>query len=308
MTNFRRTRSGRWIFLVAIGSGCGHHRSVVPVEFGAEWQSFRWVTAIVGGTAIPRAAMVVAPTDPTLAGGRGTGPVTLQLDFGFSSTGAFGLPLRLMDTTGPAAATPGELAGRIPRLAVRDDSSGTGAGFRLGTVGLLYYAVSGLLIDQVNQRLGAPLRNQRIPAELERRMLWSEAKEEVGRLALPLTADRDRMGRVWYDPASSVVPVLLTAEVWRAVTRRRGDEPDLERRRYPTTGDTLVLVGARPAAPLALGDIPLAGPVFFVAAGPAAAWAEALGDGVVGLVGNQAFASYRLVYLSPGVKRLGVAR
>ena len=297
------------LWLVAAGlAACARPGSVLPADFGTEWQPFRWVDARIGTESVPRAAIIVEPTDPALRVNANT-PVHLQLDFGFSSTGAFGIPLRLLDTTGtPLATRDRVLAGRIPRLANRDDSTGTAQTFRVGTVGLLYYAVKGLLIDQATQRIGTPRPGQKLPPALEGRMRWSEATEEVGRLSLPLALDRTPLGRVWFDPGSSLVGVLLTAEAWRSVTARRGDEAGLERRLFPMAGDSLVLIGARPKAVLALGGIQVGDVVYMVSHGPAEAYPERFGGGIVGVLGSQAFAKYRLVYVNTRTKKLGVLR
>ena len=110
--------------------------------------------------------------------------------------------------------------------------------------------MKGLLIDQATQRIGTPRPGQKLPPELEGRMRWSAATEDVGRLSLPLALGRASLGRVWFDPGSSLVGVLLTGEAWRKVTARRADEPGLERRVFPLPGDSLVLAGARPRAGL----------------------------------------------------------
>ena len=115
----------RWFTTALLTTGCASPGPVLPADYGTEWQPFRWVDAQIGAQPVPRAAIIVEPTDPALRSNSNI-PVHLQLDFGFSSTGSFGLPLRLLDTTGttPAASTL-ILAGRIPRLANRDDSTGT---------------------------------------------------------------------------------------------------------------------------------------------------------------------------------------
>ena len=174
--------SPAWLAVWLLAVGCARPGPVLPAQFGTDWQPFRWVDAEVGGQAVPRAAIIVEPTDPALRSNSNI-PVHLQLDFGFSSTGSFGLPLRLLDTTGATPTTPSRiLAGRIPRLANRDDSTGTAQTFRVGTVGLLYYSVKGLLIDQAAQRIGTPRPGQKLPPELEQRMRWTEATEDAGRL------------------------------------------------------------------------------------------------------------------------------
>lgn len=298
----------RWLPTLLALAACARPGSVLPADFGTEWQPFRWVDARIGTESVPRAALIVEPTDPALRINANT-PVHLQLDFGFSSTGAFGIPLRLLDTTdAPPATRDRILAGRIPRLANRDDSTGTAQTFRVGTVGLLYYAVKGLLIDQVTQRIGVPRPGQKLPPDLERRMVWTEATEDVGRLSLPLSLDRASVGRVWFDPGSSVVGVLLTAEAWRSVTGRRHDEPGLERRVFPLVGDSLVLTGARPRPGLAIGGIQIPDAVFTVTHGPAEARPERFGDRVVGVVGSQLFAGARLVYINTRAQRLGSMR
>ncbi len=302
------TRSTRWLAIALLAVGCAKPGSVLPADFGTDWQPFRWVDAQVGAQPVPRAAIIVEPTDPALRSNSNI-PVHLQLDFGFSSTGAFGLPLRLLDTTGATPAAPDRiLAGRIPRLANRDDSTGNAQTFRVGTVGLLYYSVKGLLIDQATQRIGTPRPGQKLPPALEAKMRWSEATEDVGRLSLPLALDRASLGRVWFDPGSSLVGVLLTGDAWRNVTARRGDEPGLVRRVFPIGGDSLVLTGARPRAGLALGAIPIEETVYMVTHGPAEADPERFGGGIVGVIGSQLLARYRLVYVNTRAKRFGVLR
>ncbi len=295
--------------VIALGAiGCAKPGPVLPADFGREWQPFRWADAIVGTQSISRAAIIVEPTDPTLRGNSST-PVRLQLDFGFSSTGAFGLPLRLLDTTGATTApTSRILAGRISHLGNRDDSTGTGLTFRVGTVGLLYYGVKGLLIDQATQRIGTQGPGQKLPPALESRIQWSEATEDVGRLSLPLSIGRTSVGRVWFDPGSSLVGVLLMGDVWRSVTGRHGDEPGLERRVFPLAGDSLVLAGARPRPGLGLGAIPIEETVYLVVHGPAESYPERFGGGIVGVVGSQLFSRHRLVYVNTRAKRFGVLR
>ena len=144
--------------------------------------------------------------------------------------------------------------------------------------------------------------------ELEGRIRWTEATEDVGRLSLPLALDRASLGRVWFDPGSSLVGVLLTGAAWRNVTARRGDEPGLERRVFPLAADSLVLIGARPRAGLALGAIPIEETVFMVTHGPAEADPERVGGGIVGVIGSQLFARDRLIYVNTRAKRFGVLR
>jgi hypothetical protein len=234
----------------------------------------------------------------------------MQLDFGFAGIGAAGLPLRLLDPTPADTATARRiLAGRISRLGPREDSIGLGRPFRLGTLGLLFYGVRGLIIDQVTQRLGAPRGGARLPTAITDRMAWTDAAERGGRLEIPLVWQTAKLGSLIFDPGSSLVPVRLDVDVWRQMTGRRGDEPDNLRLAFPTVGDSLILVGAKTRQPLSLGSIQLGDvPVYFAQAGPPELATPPLGKGVVGIIGNQLFSPFRLVYLNVRGGRLGVLR
>lgn len=301
-----------WFVAGLFGAGCAKGPATVPgiATLEADWQPFRWVDLRIGGTMIDRAAIVVDALDSAMVIGRqqGGAPLAMQLDFGFAGTAAQGIPLRLVvpDT---APMVTGHLVGRLTRLGPREDSSATESRRVFGTLGLLYFGLRGLVIDQVGQRLGAPRGRGSLPPALAARMQWTEGAEEAGRFRLPLTAESTPVGDVVIDPASSLVPLLVEAALWRRITGRTGREADNMRLSLPTTGDSLILVGARPTVPLGLGAIPISpSAVYFAASGPADLVSPRLGRAVVGVIGNQLFRPYRLVYLNVRAKRFGVIR
>lgn len=293
--------------------GCAKGPKVVPelATLPVDWEPFRWVDVLIGTTTVHRAAMLVDVADRTVSGAVEPGfDNPMQLDFGFAGIGTSGVPLRLLEPiTTDSATMPRVLVGRLSRLGPREDSVGLGRVFRLGTLGLLFYGNRGLIIDQVGQRLGAPRAGAPLPASVTDRMRWTEARERNGRLELPFLWRSTSLGNLVYDPGSSLVPVVLEPEAWRQVTGRRGDEPDNLRLAFPTAGDSLILVGAKPAGPLVLGAISFDDvAVYFAQSGPPALARPPLGAGVVGVVGNQLFQGYRLVYVSVRAGRLGVLR
>jgi hypothetical protein len=169
--------------------------------------------------------------------------------------------------------------------------------------------VKGLLIDQVEQRVGAPRAGRPLPAELSDRMQWSEAHEDAGRLRIPLVWRTDRLGDLWYDPGSSLVPLLLTAPAWRELTGRATSDPANRRLVFPVVGDSVVLVGAPVIDGLTLGGISLGGVVgYLVLSGPSDQRPDRFPEGVVGVIGNQAFERARLLYVNVRSRRLGFLR
>ncbi|MGE0441158.1 MAG: hypothetical protein AB7L66_01730 [Gemmatimonadales bacterium] len=295
---------------VVLALGCrSRPQSVVPASLPVDWQPYRWVTLDIGRETVRRAALVVETHDPALIRGSGgdSAATRMQLDFGFAGTERFGIPLRTLVPSAPAADSLRVLHGRITGLGIRDDSIGVTKSYPLGTVGLLFYGIKGLIIDQVEHRIGAPRTGARLPPELTDRMQWTQATEEVGRLAVPLVWQGDRLGRLWYDPGSSLVPLLLDGPTWRLVTGRQGGEPDNQRLVFPAGGDSLVLIGAPTTEPLVLGGIGLGRVTAWrVLANPAGLGADRFDDGVVGQVGNQLFERFRMLYVNVRAKQLGV--
>ncbi len=299
-------------FAIVLLTGCGGRQAVpVPPTIDMEWHRFRWAELTIGRQVVTRAAMLVETSDRALlvnrnAPGDSLGPAQLELDAGFSATGRFGIPLRTLEPlpTDPSAADR-LFRGRIRSLGNRDDSTGADRTYQLGTVGLLYFGSRGLLVDQVDQRLGAPRTGQTLPAALTERMEWGTIEEEQGRLAFPLLWQGDRLGRLWYDPGSSLAPLIVTAEVWRQMTGRTGAEPANRRIAFPAGGDSLVLIGAQTAAPVRFGAVSL-GPVmvYHVSRGPP----DVIPPDVVGVIGNAAFEPFRLLYFNLRTKRFGAVR
>lgn len=302
----------RAVLLIGLALGaCRASPKSVPglADLPVEWSPFRWVEATIGGHTIPQAAILVDSQDSAAVADRTAGSKNpFQLDFGFAGTAAAGLPLRLLETAPNDSTNALVLRGRIARLWMRDDSVGLGRPFRLGTLGLLFYSSRGLLIDFTTQRLGAPLRRLALPATIADRMLWMEAREDNGRLRIPLTWETTRLGDLLYDPGSSLVPFLVDVETWRQLTGRRETDPDLRRLAFPTATDSLVLLGAPPRRPILLGTFPLAVDIYTTLSGPAALARPPLGAGVVGRIGNQLFAGARLLYVNPAAGRVGVLR
>ena len=302
-----------WSAVLGLVAGCAKGLKVVPelATLPVDWEPFRWVDLTIGQVAVPRAAILVDVKDSAVAGPLAqAGDNPMQLDFGFAGTGASGIPLRLIDPVQTDSVISRQLLrGRVSRLGAREDSIGLGRPFRLGTLGLLFYGIKGLLIDQVRQQVGAPRAGTALPAPLTARMLWTEAREENGRLRVPLAVQSTRLGDLVFDPGSSLVPAMVDRDVWRQLTGRRGEERDNLRLAFATTGDSLVLLGAVPREPLSLGGITFPGvSVFFAESGPAEFVRPRLGEGVVGVIGNQLFAAYRLLYVNIRAKRLGVLR
>lgn len=307
---------GHLFLAMLLNAGCAKGPAIVPglATLEVDWQPFRWVNATVGAVTVERASILVDATDPAMVIGQpkdtGPGAIPMQLDFGFASTGAFGLPLRLLEPIATDSVRARRvLDGTVARLGRREDSVGVGRPYRLGTLGLLFFGIKGLLIDQVEQRLGAPRPRTMLPAAITDRMQWSEAREEGGRLRIPLVRESVRLGDLAMDPGSSLVPLQLNHEVWRRLTARIGDESENVRLVFPASSDSLVLIGARPTIPLTLGTIALGdGLVFYPASGPPEFVHPRLGEGVVGVVGNQLFTPFRLIYVNVRAKRLGVVR
>ncbi len=301
----------RWLFLAAGVWGCGGPPApVVPASLDVEWQPFRWADLTVGTVVIRRAAILIETADRALIARGDTAVTQFQLDFGFSGTGAFGVPLRALEPA-PADSATARTSFRavVNRLGNRDDSAGVRRPYRLGTVGLLFYGLKGLIIDQVGHRVGAPRSGAALPADLEQRMQWTPATETVGRLVVPLAAGTDRLGGLWYDPGSSLVPLLVDDPTWRLLTGRSGREAGNRRLAFPTAADSLILEGAPSRAPLSLGAISLGSvTVWRVASGSDRDRPDQFPDGVVGIIGNQLFEGWSLIYVNVRAKRLGVAR
>jgi hypothetical protein len=298
--------------VAALGCG-GKPATVVPASLEVDWQPFRWAEVEIGANLVRRASILVETSDPVLLlerQHRDSSVVQMQLDFGFAGIGSFGIPLRAFEptVTDPERAKR-VAAGRIGRLGNRDDSTGVTSAHRLGTLGLLFFTIKGLLIDQAAQRLGAPRAGTTLPAALTDRMSWSDGREVDARWLMPLVWRGDRLGEMWYDPGSSLVPLLVSAPVWRVLTGRTGGESENWRLVFPVPGDSLVLVGAPTAAPLTLGTIPLGiVSVYHVAAGRPGSRPDQFAADVVGVIGNQLFERYRLLYFNVRGKRFGVIR
>lgn len=299
------------LVIVLSAAGGGRPAVTVPPTIDMEWHRFRWAELTIGRQVATRAAVLVETSDRALLVNRtgpadSLGPVQMELDAGFSATGRFGIPLRTMEPlpTDPSAADR-IFRARVGRLGNRDDSTGADGTYQLGTVGLLYFGSRGLVIDQVGQRIGAPRTGQTLPAALTDRMEWGAIEDQQGRIALPLVWQGDRLGMLWYDPGSSLAPLIVTPEVWRQLTGRTGNEPTNRRLAFPATGDSLVLVGAQASAPVRFGAVSL-GPimVYHVVRGPAGVIAPE----VVGVVGNQAFEPFRLLYFNMRTRRFGAVR
>lgn len=304
---------GRWRWLgLAVGVwGCGGPpASVVPASLDVEWQPFRWADLTVGGVEVRRAAILIETADRALIARGDTAVTQFQLDFGFSGTGAFGIPLRALEPESTDLTTARtSFRAVVSRLGNRDDSAGVRRPYRLGTVGLLYYGLKGLIIDQAGHRVGAPRTGAALPPELEQRMRWTPATETVGRLVVPLTTGTDRLGGLWFDPGSSLVPLLVDDPTWRLLTGASGRDGGLRRLAFPTATDSLILEGAPSRVPMSLGTIPLGTTtVWRVVSGPPAERPDRFPDGVVGVIGNQLFESWSLVYVNVRAKRLGVVR
>lgn len=303
------------VALAVVVGGCrGKPVSAVPESLEVDWQPFRWADVRVGSTVVQRAAVLVETADPRLLvsrpGADSVPTVQLQLDFGFAGTGAFGIPLRtLRPLPVPPAAARSRFPALVTTLGIRDDSTGATAGYRLGTVGLLYYGVKGLIIDQVEMRVGSPRTGAALPAQVTSRMAWTEAREEAGRLAVPLVWRSDRLGALWFDPGSSLVPVLLDGSSWRLLTGRNGTEPDTRRLVFPVGRDSLVLAGAPTLDPFSLGGIRFGTVVVYrVLTGPPGPRPDRFPEGVVGVIGNQLFEDVRMLYVNVRARQLGVVR
>lgn len=312
-------RAGLVLLLAALG--CGKRPvSVVPADLPVDWQPFRWVELTIGTVPVSRAAVLVGSTDRALryesdgaaaagAGGSGAPINQLHLDFGFSATDAFGIPLLTADSLPTDPRTPTLFRATVRSLGRRGDTLGVAPRLRLGTVGLLFYGVRGLLIDQVEHRIGTLRGTATLPASLTDRMAWADAKEAVGRLEVSIADARGPLGALWYDPGSSLVPLLVDGATWARLSGRSPDDRGTRRLVFPVGGDSVVLVGAPTARPFALGAIPLGTvTVWRVGSAPAGSRPDRFPDGVVGTIGNPLFEDARMIYVDVRRGRLGVIR
>lgn len=246
-----------------------------------------------------------------------TGPPSLvQLDLAGSGSMPDGFPRTAPESASPAPLAAGQLYGLIAPSVRREligapDSTGIHwQEGEIGTVGLLNYSNTVLLLDFVNRRLATVPSPTNWPALLGKgAVVIALPPGATGQVVVPIVDSRGRTLRGLFDTGLSPFPLWATHAAWRDLTGLAGPGPGTRVYRIPNPNGELVFVGAPLRQRLHIGSWELRTPeVVYLARGPAGAPLEEWWSQVDFVLGPALFAQAAVVVIDLPKGRFGLGR
>jgi hypothetical protein len=178
---------------------------------------------------------------------------------------------------------------------------------KIGTLGLEFFRDRVLVLDLPGERFAILDSAAALPAWIARGVRWVPAEHRNEKLFIPLTLGDSVYTGFFYDSGASLFALSTTAEVWRQITGRTGDEPDNVVWRVGSFGQQVVLKGAPVQGRVAVGAASLERPLaFHLAEGPERLDFGSWGFPVTGLVGNALFYDRFVVVVDLPRRRFGL--
>jgi peroxiredoxin len=259
------------------------------------WTPFRWASAVIAGTTIEKAAVLV----PVALDGIET-DLELQLDLGAFATMVYDEPWRQLlrdagradesfprpETFDGRRARGTRIHGFVGEQAFEDLSvfvleefgeplPEDGSAASIGTLGLEFFMTRVLWLDFAGARFaieGAEVfeeptasagsnadpntgSSSRPIDRANEGMRWIPVEPKNGRLFVPLRIGERDYDGFFFDTGSSMFPLLTSRKLWRQLTGRTGDEPDNVKVPIMSWGRERLAVGAPLLEQVTIGDV-----------------------------------------------------